>query len=222
MKKIDVITVFLFLICIGFVNAQTDKGRMLLGASSDLGLTGSDLLDFGYSSTKSKLDGASYVEDNTTKITNISLLPKFGYFVADNLALGLDFTFASAKAKGGGLSNSESTSRLLSTGPFVRYYIPTAKVLPFIEVNSSFGRRTNTVKYKDNPNLEDYNAKTNISSFGGGFGLAVPLGDKVAFEILAGFNSLTVINENAIFSNSRYVTSSLGLRVGFTIFLGSE
>ncbi|WP_158860231.1 outer membrane beta-barrel protein [Lunatibacter salilacus] len=221
MKKINVLIVFQFLICIGLVNAQTDKGRMLLGASSDLGLTGAGLLDIGYSSTKSKLDGASYVEDNSSKITNISLLPKIGYFVADNLALGLDFTFASAKAKGG-ISNSESTSRLLSTGPFARYYIPTAKVLPFVEVNSSFGRRTNTVKYKDDPNLEDYNAKTNISSFGGGIGLAVPLGEKVAFDILAGFNSLTLNRKNQTPPNFRQVTNSLGLKVGFTMFLGSE
>ena len=221
MKKINVITVFLFLICIKLVNAQTDKGRMLLGVSSDLGLIGADLLDFGYSSTKSKLDGASYVEDNATKITNISLLPKFGYFVADNLAFGLDVAFASAKAKGG-ISDTESTSRLLSTGPFVRYYIPTAKVLPFIEVNSSFGRRANTVKNKDNPNLEDYNAKTNIRSFGGGFGLAVPLGEKVTFDILAGFNSLTQIRKNQTPPNFRQVTNSLGLKVGFTMFLGSD
>ena len=221
MKKINVITVFLFLICIELVNAQTDRGRMLLGVSSDLGLTGADLVDIGYSSTKLKLDGASYVEDNSSKITNISLLPKFGFFVVDNLALGLDIAFATAKLKGGN-SNTESNSRLLSTGPFIRYYIPTAKVLPFVELNSSFGRMTNTTKNKDNPNIEDHISKSNIRSFGGGIGLAVPLGEKIAFDILAGFNSLRVINENAIFSNSRYVTSSLGLRVGFTMFLGSE
>lgn len=221
MKKINVVTVFLLLINLGFVNAQTDKGRMLLGASSDLGLAGSELVDIGYSSTKLKLDGASYVEDNSSKITNISLLPKFGYFVADNLAFGLDVAFATAKLKGGN-SNTASNSRLLSTGPFVRYYIPTSKVLPFVEVNSSFGRRTNTTIFVDNSNLQDNITKTNIRSFGGGIGLAVPLGEKVAFDILAGFNSLRVINENAIFSNSRYVTSSLGLKVGFTMFLGSE
>ncbi|HSI74863.1 MAG TPA: hypothetical protein VK957_03160 [Lunatimonas sp.] len=221
MKKINIVTVLLLLINLGFVNAQTDKGRMLLGASSDLGLSGAGLVDIGYSSTKLKLDGASYVEDNSSKITNISLLPKFGYFVADNLALGLDVAFATARLKGGN-SNTESNSRLLSTGPFIRYYIPTAKVLPFVEVNSSFGRRTNTTKYVDNPNLQDNITKTNIRSFGGGIGLAVPLGEKVAFDILAGFNSLTVNNKDGYFSNSRYVTSSLGLKVGFTMFLGSE
>jgi hypothetical protein len=141
MKKINVITVFLFLICIGFVNAQTDKGRILLGASSDFGLsfTGYDFIHFGYSSSKFKPDGSSYVEDNSSKRTSMSLLPKFGYFVADNLALGLDFTFGLSKYNGSN-SNTKSISRLLSTGPFVRYYIPTSKVLPFVEVNSSFGR----------------------------------------------------------------------------------
>nr|MBI1230727.1 outer membrane beta-barrel protein [Cytophagales bacterium] len=221
MKKINIMIVLLLLTCIGLVNAQTEKGRILLGVSSDLGLTGAGGIDIGYSSTKRKLDGASFVEDNSSKITNISLLPKFGYFVSDNLALGLDLIFASSKSKSGN-SNSEFSSILLSTGPFVRYYIPTSKVLPFVELNSSFGRRTSTSKYPDDINIEDNITKTNIRSIGGGIGVAVPLGEKVAFDILAGLNSLRVINENPIFSNSRYVTTSLGFNVGFTMFLGSE
>ena len=58
---------------------------------------------------------------------------KLGFFVIDNLVLGLDLNIALSTVKYGG-DNYESSQNLFSAGPFIRYYIPTSKVLPFFEL----------------------------------------------------------------------------------------
>ena len=59
-------------------------------------------------------------------------------------------------------------------------------------------------------------------SFGGGIGLAAPLGEKVTFDIMAGYDSLTVKDKEDNDDNYRTVIGTLGLKIGFTILLGSN
>lgn len=82
----------------GFANAQTEQGGMLVGASSNL----------GFSSTS--VDG---VDDNTS---NFNLNARGGYFVIDNLAVGLNLGFNNAK-------QGDNKSTTTSIGLFGRYYV---------------------------------------------------------------------------------------------------
>lgn len=222
MKKITLFTVFLLAISIGLLNAQTNKGKVLLGVSSTLSLagTGSDLMSLGYSTIKQKSNAAGFEESDPLKNTSINLSPKVGYFVIDNLALGLDLDVALSISKDGE-DHYKYSQTSMSIDPFIRYYIPTSKVLPFFEISSSFGSLNSKMDYTD-PNQEDFENKYSIFSFGGGIGLAAPLSERITFDVLAGYNSLTRKNKKDNDDNVRIVTGTLGLIIGFTIFLGSN
>ncbi len=183
------------LINIGLINAQAGQGKILLGASSELGapLRGSDFINFGYSSSRDKGDEPGFAETLPSKVMTISILPKVGYFVADNLALGLDLNYTLTTRRSGDDLNSRSSQRIINAGHFVRYYIPTTKVLPFFEVNSSFGRALDKWGNVNNGSLT-----INLASFGGGIGVAIPLTDRFAFDVLAAYSSVTQTSNQTI------------------------
>ena len=86
------------------VKAQTGAGSFVVGGG------------FDYSSTKPE-------NSNNTKTTNVSLEPSVGYFVIDNLSVGLNFGISSTKN-----TSAAGTSKTSDfyVGPFVRYYIFTS------------------------------------------------------------------------------------------------
>ena len=178
-------------------------------------------MNLGFSSIKNKSDADGFEESDPFKMTCINLLPKVGYFVVDNLALGLDVKISLSSEKYGG-DNDKYSTRVFSAGPFVRYYIPTPKVLPFFEISGSFGAINYKNDYSDNTYWEDTENKSSVMSFGGGIGLAAPLGEKVTFDIMAGYDSLTVKDKEDNDDNYRTVIGTLGLKIGFTILLGSN
>ncbi len=223
MKKLNLLIVLMLTIGFGMLQAQTNKGTVLLGVSSTLSLagTGSDLMNIGISSVKYKSDADGYVEPDPDKMTSFNFLPKAGYFIADNLVLGLDLNIAISSEKDGE-DNDKFKRTMISAGPFIRYYIPSTKVLPFIEINSSFGSIKNKYEYYDNSFWDDEEYKTSINSFGGGIGFAAPLGERVTFDVLAGYNSIRIKSKDNNEDNDRSVVGTLGLKLGFTILLGSN
>jgi hypothetical protein len=223
MKKVTLFTVILCAISFGVLNAQTNQGKVLIGVSSTLSLAGagSELMNLGYSSMTEKSDADDFVESEPFKMTSINLLPKAGYFVIENLALGLDAKISMSMEKEAGDSDKSST-RVFSVGPFARYYIPTSKVLPFFEISGSIGAINYKYDYADNSNWEDTEYKSGVISFGGGIGLAAPLGEKVTIDILAGYDSITVKDKEDNDDNYRSAIGTLGLKIGFTILLGSN
>jgi hypothetical protein len=223
MKKVTLLAVVLITISSGFLKAQTNQGKVFLGVSSTLSLagTGSDLMNLGYSSVKYKSDADGFEESDPDKMTNINLLPKVGYFVADNLVVGLDLNIALSSEKDGE-DDDKYSQTLLSAGPFIRYYLPTSNVRPFFEFNGAFGAINSKFDYSDNTNWEDDEYKSSVMSIGGGIGLAAPLGERVMFDVLAGYNSLTVKDKEDNDDNDRTVIGTLGLKLGFTILLGAN
>jgi hypothetical protein len=221
MKKLTLIFVMLIgLFSLPVIKAQTSAGTMLIGLSSGFNIagefsTGSDLMSIGFFSTKYKSNASGYTEPDPDKTTNLNLMPKFGMFVVDNLAVGLDVTAAYSQNKSGGSSN-KSTITLLMAGPFVRYYIHANKVLPFIEGSATFG----SAKLKDEYEGGSDESKTALHSFGGGLGVAVPLGEKVTLDVMAGYTSLTLKAKKDNPDDARMVMGSFGIKLGFVVFLG--
>jgi hypothetical protein len=222
MRKITLLAITLMAISCGLLSAQTNKGRIMIGASSNIGLTGSgsDLMSIGFTTVKEKSDDNAFVEPELEKSFNINLVPRVGYFVADNFAIGLDLNLAFSSN-----SNEDSdftfTQTVFSVGPFARYYIPTSTVLPFLEVSGSFGSVKSKIDSGDNsfPTQED---TFNLINFGGGVGLAAPLGEKVTFDVSAGYYSTTIKEKEDNPNNDRSVIGTLGLKIGFTVYLGSN
>lgn len=205
-----------FSICSSY--AQTKKGNVLLGLSPVISMSsyGSDMGFLSFSTIKYKNDNTD-VDGN--KMTNIGLTPKVGFFVIDNLAIGLDVNvlYGTEKSKGT-LGDSKSTSTYLAAGPFIRYYIPLEKVIPFIELNSSFGQSV----YKSDYNSETFDNKVNITSLGGFVGLAIPIGEMISFDIAGGYNSQILKDPEDNPLNARTVLGTFGFRFGVVVFLGKN
>lgn len=193
MKKTSLLTIGLLVISIGFMNAQINKGGFKVGLSSDI-------FDLGYTKMKVNFDAGS---EFSTKHFNFNLAPKVSYFVIDKLEVGLDINFGLTM----NYFDEDSFNRIttINAGPFVRYYIPTSKVLPFLELGGAFGSQGSytTVNY------------------GGGIGLAVPLGGRVLADILARYHSQSLKDGDSS-TGSTIITGGFGLNLGFAFLLDSN
>jgi len=191
--------------------AQLAKGNIMLGVTSTMsvgGLWGSDFVGFGFSTNK--------VNDGTTtepnyKTTSWNLLPKAGYFVMDNLVAGLELMTSGYMDKDVDDGDKDGES-VFGVGPFVRYYYPLDKVIPFAEVEAVFG------SYKETWASDVY--KEGLVMIGGGVGIAVPLGDKVSFDGLIGYSHASWKEKDEVEGNTyTYIEGGFGLRLGFTVYL---
>lgn len=221
MKKVILLAGILCVFNLSMLFAQTEKGNVLLGLSSSFGLTGNNpnMMSLEFSSSKEKSDGSGTNGFSPNKTTSFNLSPKVGYFIKKNLAIGLDVSMSLSH------SNQHSTNytmtsngSLYTAGPFVRYYITTGKVLPFIELGGSLGLANNKDDYYNNSN----ELKQSILMLEGGVGVAVPLGDRVSFDGMLDYRSITVKDVKNNPNNDRTVLGTIGLKVGFTIFFGGH
>jgi hypothetical protein len=100
----------------------------------------------------------------------------------------------------------------------VRYYVPGSKVMPFFEVNSLFG----SLNVKDEYQSYSSSNKTGMSSIGVGAGIAVKLGDKVTFDMMAGYNSMSEKSKQDNPNDERTIQRTIGFKFGFAVLLGSK
>lgn len=219
MKKLIILIYVLFYFSLSVTEAQIEKGKIMIGVSTSFSYInfGSDLMSLGFTSIKQKSNAPGYVEPAAQKWTTFNFLPKAGYLVTDNLALGLDVCIASSGQKD---DQNDSEYRLtnLGVGPFVRYYLAGSKVIPFFEVESLFGSIIEKDIYQSNSNTY----KTGVASIGGGAGIAVRLADKLTFDIMAGYNSTRSKSKTNNPDDARTVQGTIGIKFGFLVLLGSK
>jgi hypothetical protein len=220
MTKRIVLTVLFFVVSFGLLQAQMNQGNFMLGASSSLSLlsANSDIMGLGISTYKYKSDRSGFEEPDADRIISFNLSPKAGYLIADNIAVGIDLNVAVSTSKEGSSDDKFSTN-MLAAGPFVRYYIPASTVFPFVEAGASFGRIN--MKY-DGGFFDGEKTKTNLLSFGGGAGIAAPLGESAMLDVMAVYNSVTTKDADNNDDNDRIVYANIGLRLGFTVFIGGN
>lgn len=223
MRTITILIIALCLAGAANLQAQTEKGNWLIGASSRtsagfLGLPGSEpcIMNLGFSNVKYKDDSGG--EYDAEKYTSINLSPQFGYFVVKNLAVGLDMNVAFMKYSMTGDYESSVKTTYFTAGPFIRYYIPAGKVYPFFEAGAAFGTQSN--KYTSDGESDDP-SKSSVQCYGGGAGLAIPLGKKVTFDTMLTYNSLIIKDKEDNPENGRAIIGTFGIKFGFHIFLGS-
>jgi outer membrane protein assembly factor BamA len=129
------------------------------------------------------------------------------------LALGLNVDYFWARQKNGQI-DSKNTTVVFGAGPFLRYYLPTTKVLPYAELNAGFGTMKDTYESDAYDNV----TKSSITSLGIGVGVAAPLSDKFTFDVLIGYSSTTIKETDDNPDNERYVIGSVGIKLGFTYY----
>jgi len=217
MKTLSALVIIIVVFNLTGLKAQTEQGKFLVGVSSTLSITGigGELMSIGYSTSKYKSDAAGFEEPEPDKTTGINMSPKLGYFLIDNLVVYLDLNVTYSSEKDGEDEDKWITT-LISAGPYARYYIPANNVSIFLEAGGAFGSYNS--KYKpETGDSDEY--KTGIMNYGGGIGIAAPLGEKVTLDVLAGYNSLTFKDKEDNEDNDRSVYGTFGIKLGFTILL---
>ncbi|RAI99810.1 outer membrane protein with beta-barrel domain [Chitinophaga skermanii] len=196
MKKIHLLTLAVFTLFISSTAfAQTQKGNIMVGAS--LGnITGT-------------------FSDGSDKF-QININPKVGWFIKDNLALGVDVNLGYAH------TSFDNDSKLndfnYGIGAFGRYYISDKSIefskrsRFFFEANAGFAGTNSKTK---TPGGASSSSNTNGLALGFGPGLAyfitpnVGLEALLKYDVTVGFGSSTTVQR-------------LGLNVGFQIYLPSK
>lgn len=189
--------------------AQLQKGSIMVGVTSTMslgGCWGSDIGGFGFSTHKYKSGSTTETEYKTT---SWNLLPKAGYFIINNLEAGLELMVSGYMNKDVSDGDKDGESQF-GIGPFVRYYYPLKKIYPFAEIEAMFG------SYKETWIEDEY--KEGLVMFGGGIGVALPLGDKITIDALAGYSHVSW-NEKDSGDGDSYISGGFGLRLGISIFL---
>ncbi len=210
-------TALLLVLCLAIssVNAQMGKGRIIAGVSStfhlsDFASTGSDLAGFGFLTSKA-------TGEDRYKSTFLNLLPRAGYFVIDNLAVGLDIVLSTSSEK-----NNETDYKykgsMISAGPFARYYYPLEKFYPFAELNTSFGSHKDTFNYGSGDSEEKYG----LFTIGGGIGAACPLGERVTFDTMLGYTSMTFKEKGLSGEPYKVTDGGIMLKMGFIVFFDTK
>jgi outer membrane protein len=172
MKKI-LFTVFAAFVAFG-ASAQIEKGTILAGASSNLGYN-------------------SFTPKDADAITAFNIDLKGGYFIIDNLALGLNIGFSSQDD-----SNSDTKTTSTALGVFARYYIQ-GKI--FIEGGFD--------SYKDKDESGGSEFESSYTGINIGVGYAAFITDNIAVEPALGYTSVS----------GDFEGSGFGINVGFTLYL---
>ncbi|MFC2126370.1 outer membrane beta-barrel protein [Bacteroidota bacterium] len=222
MKREILLLATVVMLCQAGLKAQTKKGQSLVGVTTALNLaefgygTSPSIMRIGSSTFKTKSNADGFEEDDPSKAFGFSISPKVGYLFSENLALGLDLVLSYSSQKPGGDSDYKSSNTIMCIGPFARYYIPGEKVYPFFELGTTIG----SAKDKSTYNGDTDEFTTGIFTYHGGFGLAIPIGEKVTFDVLAGYTSSTLKDKEDNEDNWRYVLGTLDIRLGFVVYLG--
>lgn len=157
MKKI--ILSILTLVAFGTANAQEE--------SNGFGFSQGNIFiegNFGFSSSNNK--------NTEDKVNSFNFNPKAGYFISDDLAIGLDLAFRSNKTENAGTDVSKSST--VGFGAFARYY--------FLDLGARFktygefgvGYATSNDKIAD--------VKTNTLGVGAGLGINYFVTENIAIN----------------------------------------
>ena len=175
-------------------NAQTQNGSFLIGGTASV------------ENAKGNLESLSVLTTEPGTTTAISLAPQVGYFVIDNLAIGLRPSITYAWR---GKDNRNTATGL---GPFVRYYFPFGRFAVFPEFKASLNNSKQSYLIIDPDNGSSANAtfKSKSTQYSGGVGFVWFAAKNVGIE--------------SILSYSHYKRSSsagnlLSLRFGIQFYL---
>ncbi|WP_161555234.1 outer membrane beta-barrel protein [Dokdonia sinensis] len=156
--------------------------------------------------SKTKLDGEARDDSKTFEVR---ASPRAGYFVIDNLAVGLDLFVQSSKTTFEG-ADTEVKKNGFSVGPFGRYYFGNGF---FAEGTVGIGSSTTSSAFLP----EDI--KSSIFGWRVGGGYALFLGEHIALEPTIFYSRESQKAKDAPDNAPKNIVSSIFLGVGFTAYL---
>ena len=205
MKYIKNIIILTFLAVFSFTQAQTEKGKVLIGGDSKLQIT----------STKStRYSDIGKSEGGERKL--IELSPQIAYLIKDYFALGLQVQYAN-------LVSSEILT--LIAMPFVRFYLgnTSTDVIPFVQggIGPGYTKFADFITYDDvsGERLTTESIKESIVTYKLNLGIAAFVSKSISFEMGISYQqtSSKLTKYNPL--NSKEIIDVFGLSVGVGILL---
>ncbi len=167
-----------------------DQGNFILGST------------IGFSASDSKVTMQSTSandESNGPSSLQVSIAPKIGYFLQDNLALGIGMDFTHSSLKEPNIDRTNDSDLLF--GPFVRYYFPLMledDMAFFAETNFGFGSSSDDQFIGDTKQ----SINTNIFAMGIGPGFTIISESGIGIEAIFKYN----------FARSKFNTEIAGVQ----------
>jgi outer membrane protein len=200
MKKIILTAAAVF--AFGFANAQTEKGNWQISGSTGL----------GFSSVKQKYKAENGQTQDGSKISNFNIKPAAGYFVIDNLMVGLALDYNTSTSKDG---PSKYTNSAISLIPQATYFFGKSNVKPFL--NAGLGLASASFKESDNGNSFSSSPSGMVWGLNGGVAFFVT--KSVSFDFGLGYQSISLKSDES--NNSQSITSTtsgLVSQVGISVY----
>lgn len=186
-----------------FTHAQTEKGKRLVGAKTQLGI--------GVSNHSVKTADRHYLSQ---KNTSIVLTTFAGYFVKENLAIGGELLFSYTRTKDYDY-DSKSSETTIAFAPFARYYFGAKKAKPFVQGAVGIGSLRSKVEYDSSSNA--YEDSSTIVTYSATAGVAFFVSDNTAFDLSLGYGGFSATNNDD--SERKGIQDSFGLNMGISIVL---
>ena len=204
--KRTILYCFLVAVLIGTArttNAQTEKGKILLGGQSSL--------EFTSFSSKWKTDNNS---GDNGKIRYLDIIPQVGYFIANNLAVGLEIPYSFSKEID---EDNSYTTYSFSVVPFARYYFGKAKLKPYLHGGIGPGWGKNKSVIFKSPDIE---VSTNLLAYELGGGLGIFINEHVSLDLGLGYASASSkwVDPNTN-TNWQNTVSGIGANIGIVVCL---
>lgn len=210
--KRTIIYCFLVAVLMGtarITNAQTEKGKFLIGGQSKL----------EYSTYKSGGEN-QYTSGNNGKTRNLDITPQIGRFIANNFAVGLEVPYSHSKEIDG--DDSYATSSLLVMA-FMRYYFGKTKIKPYLHgaIGPGWGKtKLESSQLNNDPNFT-INSKIskNLMAYELGGGLGVFVNEHVSLDFSLGYGHIT--SKYTDFSNMdrKDIVKGIDANIGIVVCL---
>jgi len=206
MKYIKNVTILLFLVGFSFTQAQTEKGKVLIGGGTKMALA-SDIL-----STKSNQDN----KENYLSQKSFELNPVVAYFVVNNLALGLEIPITHQAIKY--FEDYSESSLTTSALCFLRlYFNENDPIKPYIHGGIGLGLRNSS--YTDLIYSYNYKAKYNLVLGKISAGVSAFINEKIALDIGIGYQYIRSKRQQDNPSDYRSISNGFASSIGFSFVL---
>jgi len=182
MKNLIKVSILLFLISMSSESfAQTTKGKFMVSGGTGL--------FFSSGETREVYDGETY---DKTKRSTMSLIPSFGYFIMDDLAIGLTGSITNNSTKYED-DDKYSTTIALIMPTAVYYFSKEGSVRPLVQVG--VGYTSINDKYIPDVGSDEKETYGGLA-FNAGAGLAYFVADNISFNFGLSYTNSTYTNKD--------------------------
>ena len=198
-----------------------DKGKWILGGTMPFGGSSEDREHLGGVNGAGLFFGSNWTSNGQTsdkdKFTSWAFTPMAGYFVIDNLAVGLSLNLRGQSEKEGGDDDKVKTSTT-TIGPWVRYYLAQYPLLNntvfvFGDVRANFGGWKRV--YTSGSTSDTF--KEGVTQFTIGPGIIFVPADCFSIDFMIQYNNVTWKEKDSD-EPTKWHKSSFGFALGLTFY----